>query len=115
MCRVCAGAVPQTQYPSCASSDAGAPSLASEASAPICQLPECVDSTDYSGALGTCSAPIGPGPCILPEGPSECPVLCDTCPLPFPSPTPVSPPGGAALYVCDDGNRIAIYLYSDVA
>eukprot|EP00958_Prasinococcus_capsulatus_P018428 scaffold2151_cov370-Prasinococcus_capsulatus_cf.AAC.1 len=27
---------------------------------------------------------------------------------------PVAPPGGAALYVCDDGNTIAIYLYSDV-
>eukprot|EP00958_Prasinococcus_capsulatus_P019400 scaffold2390_cov280-Prasinococcus_capsulatus_cf.AAC.3 len=55
-------------------SDAEAPSFASEASAPICELPECFDSPTYSGALGTCSEPVGPGPCTLPEGPVECPV-----------------------------------------
>eukprot|EP00958_Prasinococcus_capsulatus_P019402 scaffold2390_cov280-Prasinococcus_capsulatus_cf.AAC.5 len=81
-----------------------------------CVAQECFDSTTYSGALGTCSEPVGPGPCILGDADAAaCPVLCGTCPPPAPSPTPVAPPGGAALYVCDDGNKIAIYMYSDVA
>ena len=41
------------------------PPLPPTPASPVCVASACEDSTTYSGALGSCSAPVGPGPCLL--------------------------------------------------
>mmetsp|Transcript_11168 Transcript_11168/g.40958 ORF Transcript_11168/g.40958 Transcript_11168/m.40958 type:complete len:931 (-) Transcript_11168:127-2919(-) len=79
-----------------------------------CESPPCADNPDYSGALGTCSEPVGPGPCILPEGPTECPLLCGTCPLPAPTVILEPATDAVALAICTEGDNIGVYLYNDI-
>jgi len=76
---------------------------------------ECADSTTYSGALGTCAEPQGPGPCILGEADQlACPVLCGVCPPPVPDPLPDAPEGGLELVLCSEGNKLSLYMFADV-